>query len=280
MDSDFGDAIDRIKEIAKAAAQDAEALEARQGHAGDAIEIRAHLDRLCGQLTDIHAILTGDAEQEKEGLLKRFGRWSRLVRADLRQLDEDERRSLHERILAVEREALAELNIGSRWTGKLLEELRRKLATTRRVELTDRALAQICADIDALRAFVCRSGPTPGRRKLDLILKGVHGTIKVVADIGKLAGDPTVIMGICGLYSVYSGGSMIRSAVRGLQRIEDAAARAAANAEEEKQKAEAEDRTRATEAAEEEERQHKARIAKKQEQLKEKARKNGGKYRF
>lgn len=274
MDSDFGEAIDRIKEIAKAVAQDAEALEARQGHAGDAIEIRAHLDRLCGQLTDIHAILTGDAEQEKEGLLKRFGRWSRLVRADLRKFDEDERRSLHERILAVEREALAELNIGSRWTGKLLEELRRKLATTRRVELTDRALAQICADIDALRAFVCRSGPTPGRRKLDLILKGVHGTIKIVADIGKLAGDPTVIMGICGLYSVYSGGSMIRSAVRGLQRIEDEAARAAANAEA------AEDRARAAEAAEEEERQHKAQIAKKQEQLKEKARKNGGKYRL
>lgn len=280
MDSNFGDAIDSLKEIAKAATQEAEALEIQEARTGDATEIRAHLDRLCGQLTDIHAILAGDAEEGKEGLLKRFGRWSRLVRADLRQLDDDQRRSLHERILAVERKALAELNIGNRWMSQLLDELSRKLATTRRIELTDRALSQICADIDALRAVVCQSGPPPGRKRVELILKGVHGTIKIVADMGKLAGDPTVIMGLCGLYSVYSGGGMIRSAVRGLQRIEEKAARAAANAQEEKQSAEAEGRARAAEAAAEEEGRRKEQFTKSFEQVKKRSDETDGKFKL
>lgn len=217
MDSAFDEASDRLKEIAKAAAEEASALEDRFD-AGDSIEIRACLDRLCGQLTDIHAILAGDAEQKSEGLLKRFGRLSRLVKADLRQFDDEERRSLHERILAAEREALAELKVGNRWTERLLEELRTKLATAKRVDLTDRALAKICQDIDKLREYVCRSAPPPGQRKLNLILKGVHGTIKIVADVG----DPTIVMGICGVYSVYSGGKMVQSAVQGLRRVDAA----------------------------------------------------------
>lgn len=277
MDSDFDEAIDHLKKVTRAAAEEAGALEQSMS---DAIEIRAHLDRLCGQLTEIHAILAGDAEQEKEGLLKRFGRWSRLVRADLRQLNHEERQLLHERILAVEHEALAELKVDNSWTEKLVAELREKLATAKRVELTDRALAQICKDIDTLRGYVCQSGPTPRRKKLDLILKGVHGTIKIVADVGKLAGDPTIIMGICGLYSVYSGGSMVRSAVRGLQRMEAGAARAATNAEAKKQKADAGSQASAAETAAEEERLRKAHVDLQQKQLRESARETKDKFRL
>lgn len=276
MDSDFGEAIDHLKKVAKAATEDVGALEQSMG---DAIEIRAHLDRLCGQLTEIHAILAGDAEQEKEGLLKRFGRWSRLVRADLRQLNDEERQLLRERILVVEHEALAELKVDNPWTEKLLEELRKKLATAKRVELTDRALAKICQDIDKLREYVCRSSPTPRRQKLNLILRGVHGTIKIVADVGRLAGDPTIVMGLCGVFSVYSGGKMVGSAVQGLRRMETNAARAASDAEAKKQRADAENRASSAEAEEEKARQGQTLAAERRKRLVEGARKTKGKYK-
>lgn len=241
MDDAFRDANDKLQRHAEEAVKHVNALEDETARldqlADDNVEIREHLRRLCGQLSEMLALLVGDEEESRPGLLKRFWRWARLVRADLRDLSDDERASIREKIEAVEREALKGLGVRPAWVATLVQQLREKLATAKRLNLTDAMLKGLAKDIGELRDYICRSDVPIKRQRIELIVEGVHGTIKIVADIGRLAGDPTIVMGICGLYSVFTGGRRLKRAVSGLRRMatRDAAAAAEALARQERE---------------------------------------------
>ena len=229
MDADYREAADRLIAIARDSVSDANAIEfdmeSLDDEALDNSRTKLLLERLCDQLDKIHRILVDDPESDTRGLIGRFSRWSGLVRTDFRNLDESERQRIADEILSIERDSLSKLGIRFKWVEKLVAEMRDQLAAHKTLSMTDELLTTVSRDIEALRRHVCNAEHKPRRSRLTLILEGVHGTVKIVADIGKFAVDPALVLALSGVYSVYAGGKMLSDAVKEL------------NAEEEREKA-------------------------------------------